>query len=98
MTKAFKVKDKLTTRDWGKGLYIFSFEWEDDRQWVLNHQPWHFENHLFAIRALSGYEQPSMVSVTEALFWVRAYDLPMNFHTDCVLKTLASKVRDLILF
>ncbi|KAL8487563.1 hypothetical protein ACS0TY_023576 [Phlomoides rotata] len=30
MIKAFRPKGKLTARDWGNGLLIFSFEHEED--------------------------------------------------------------------
>ncbi|KAL8534091.1 hypothetical protein ACS0TY_010200 [Phlomoides rotata] len=35
MKKVFKPKGKLTIRDWGDGLIIFSFEDSIDREWVL---------------------------------------------------------------
>ncbi|KAL8484943.1 hypothetical protein ACS0TY_027302 [Phlomoides rotata] len=31
LTKAFRPKGKLFARDWGKGVWIFSFERDDDR-------------------------------------------------------------------
>ncbi|KAL8475064.1 hypothetical protein ACS0TY_031473 [Phlomoides rotata] len=32
MIKSFKAKGKLTARDWGNGLLIFSFELDEDRK------------------------------------------------------------------
>ncbi|KAL8469470.1 hypothetical protein ACS0TY_032350 [Phlomoides rotata] len=98
LKKGFRPKGKLTARDWGKGTWIFSFEREDDRKWVIHNQPWHFDTHLFAIRPLTGFEQPSAVSIDTTYFWVRAYDLPIHFHTEHVLKTLAGRVGRLISF
>ncbi|KAL8508005.1 hypothetical protein ACS0TY_018531 [Phlomoides rotata] len=48
MLKGFKVKGKVTACEW------------EDRAWVLQNQPWHFEGNLFAISPLSGSEQPSL--------------------------------------
>ncbi|KAL8541281.1 hypothetical protein ACS0TY_002504 [Phlomoides rotata] len=59
LIKAFHAKGKLSARDWGHGLLIFNFELKEDRDWVLRNQPWHFDNALFAIKPLSGKEQPS---------------------------------------
>ncbi|KAL8545966.1 hypothetical protein ACS0TY_005902 [Phlomoides rotata] len=56
MYKAFRAKGKLTARDWGHGLVIFSFDCEVDREWVIQNQPWHFDNALFAILPLTGKE------------------------------------------
>lgn len=55
-------------------------------------QPWHFEGSLFAIRSITGGEQQSSMSITESLFWVRAYDFPIDFQTDEDLIVVASKV------
>lgn len=68
MTKAFRSKGRITAREWGNGKVIFSFERENDRQWVLRNQPWHFDGHLFAIRVLTGMEQPSSMSISLASF------------------------------
>ncbi|KAL8524703.1 hypothetical protein ACS0TY_014347 [Phlomoides rotata] len=71
MIKAFRVNGSLTVRDWGNGLLIFMFDLEEDRRWVLRNQPWHFDNALFAIKPLSGREQPSAVTFSTSAFWIR---------------------------
>lgn len=86
MIKSFKASGKITAREWGKGMTIFCFEREDDTDWVLRNQPWHFEGFLFAIRKLIGTEQPSTFTISYASFWVRAYDLPIDCQTDDVVK------------
>lgn len=78
MRKAWRAKKDITSREWGNNLFLFTFKNREDRDWVLNQQPWHFENFLFAVAALKGNEQPSAVVVTTCSFWVRAYDLPWN--------------------
>ncbi|KAL8552178.1 hypothetical protein ACS0TY_001027 [Phlomoides rotata] len=61
MKKVFKPKGKLMARDWGEGLIIFSFERNEDREWVIRNQLWHFDNNLFLIRSLLGLEQPWLI-------------------------------------
>ncbi|KAL8521325.1 hypothetical protein ACS0TY_011742 [Phlomoides rotata] len=39
MVKAFKPKGKLTVREWGKMMVMFSFERANDRVWVIRNQP-----------------------------------------------------------
>ncbi|KAL8481710.1 hypothetical protein ACS0TY_028015 [Phlomoides rotata] len=75
--KAFRLKGKLTARDWGRGMIIFSFELREDREWVLRNQPWYFDGCLFAIQSLTGLEQPSTLSVSTVSLWARAYDLSL---------------------
>ncbi|KAL8493016.1 hypothetical protein ACS0TY_024286 [Phlomoides rotata] len=90
MKKAFRSKGKLTVRDWGGGLLVFSFEVEADRDWVIQNQPWHFDNYLFAVKPLSSMEQPSSVS-TKVSLWIRALDIPIAFQSVAVIKSLAAK-------
>lgn len=78
MKKAWRAKKDVTAREWGNKLFLFTFKHREDRDWVLNQQPWHFENYLFVVAALKGNEQPSSVEVNTCSFWIRAYDLPWN--------------------
>lgn len=92
MKKAFRAKGNLQARDWGNGLVMFSFEKREDRNWVLRNQPWHFDGHLFAVKALDGTEQPSRVHISGASFWMRAHDLPLVCRSVAMIKLLAGKV------
>ncbi|KAL8539523.1 hypothetical protein ACS0TY_001218 [Phlomoides rotata] len=92
MTKAFRPKGKLSAREWGEGMIMFSFDRVDDRDLVLQNQPWHFDNHLFAITSMVGSEQPSPITVSSASFWVRAHDLPLVCRSDSVIRYVAAKV------
>ncbi|KAL8514137.1 hypothetical protein ACS0TY_013313 [Phlomoides rotata] len=92
MTKGFRPKGKLTSRDWGNGLLLFSFELSEDRDWVLRNQPWHFDGALFVIKSLDGTEQPSTIRISNASFWTRVFDLPLVCQSDKVLRLIAAKV------
>ncbi|KAL8540812.1 hypothetical protein ACS0TY_002144 [Phlomoides rotata] len=92
MNKGFRPKGKLSSRDWGNGLVLFTFELLEDMEWVLRNQPWHFDGALFVIKALDGSKQSSMIQLSLASFWVRAYDLPLDLHSERVLKLIAVKV------
>ncbi|KAL8513766.1 hypothetical protein ACS0TY_013031 [Phlomoides rotata] len=39
MLKAFKSRTKVTTREWGNKLLIFTFADERDIEWVIRNQP-----------------------------------------------------------
>lgn len=92
LKKAFRSKGKLSARDWGNGLIIFTFENGEDREWVIRNQPWHFDGFLFAIQALTGVEQPSSILISKATFWVRVYDLPLLCQNEKVILSIAGRV------
>ncbi|KAL8520151.1 hypothetical protein ACS0TY_010899 [Phlomoides rotata] len=68
MIKSFKAKGKLTAWDWGNGLLVFSFELEEDKRWVPQQQPWHFDGALFLIKPITGAEQLSTITLTTTDF------------------------------
>ncbi|KAL8457056.1 hypothetical protein ACS0TY_035045 [Phlomoides rotata] len=92
MKKAFRSKGKMTVRDWGRGLLVFSFELRADGDWALRNQPWHFDNYLFAIAPLSSLELPSAVSLSRVSLWARVSEIPIGFQTEAIIKSLAAKI------
>lgn len=92
MVKAFKARKKVSAREWGNKLIIFTFDDGMDREWVLKNQPWHFDGNLFAIAALRGTEQPSSIVVNCASFWTRAYDLPIDCQSEKSIISLAQRI------
>lgn len=92
MVKAFRPKGRLTARDWGKGLIIFSFESVQDREWVLKNQPWHFDGFPFVVKGLTGLEQPSAVALSKACLWVRVFDLPLACRSEAVFQLIGGRI------
>lgn len=79
----------------GNRLILFSFDSFDDREWVINNQPWHFNDTLFIIKALNGSEQPSSIRITTTSFWIRAHDIPMDFRNEGIIAAIAQKLGNL---
>lgn len=77
---------------------MFSFDREDDRDWVIQNQPWHFDGNLFAIKILTGSEQPSLVHFSSTPFWMRAHDLPLACWSESVIRSIAAWVGPLEAF
>ncbi|KAH6761714.1 hypothetical protein C2S52_019147 [Perilla frutescens var. hirtella] len=61
-------------------------------EWILRNQTWHFDKQLFVIAPLVGNEQPFLIKLTRASFWIRAYDLPVNCLNKKTAKALADRV------
>lgn len=95
MKKAWKAKKDMVAREWSNNLFVFTFKNRDDREWVLKNQPWHFENHLFAITSLMGNEQPSTMVVDRCSFWIRAYDLPISCMNSTTATAIAARIGNL---
>ncbi|KAL8499846.1 hypothetical protein ACS0TY_019733 [Phlomoides rotata] len=91
MIKAFKCRTKASVREWGHKLLIFTFMNETDRDW-------HFDDHLFVVKSLTGSEQPSGVTITRSSFWARVYDLPIMCHTEATLISIAKRIGELDIF
>ncbi|KAL8544826.1 hypothetical protein ACS0TY_005152 [Phlomoides rotata] len=98
MLKAFRVKGKVTAREWGKNLLIFTFGESSERDWVLRNQPWHFDGQLFAISPLDGSVQPSQIQINRASFWARIYDLPISLQKESTVQSIAGKIGFLEVF
>ncbi|KAL8522740.1 hypothetical protein ACS0TY_012907 [Phlomoides rotata] len=98
MLKTFNPKGKLTAREWGKGMVLFSFERIDNCDWVLRNQPWHFDGHLFAIKTLISSEQPSLIILRTSSFWTRAHDLSLVYRSEAVIRSIVARVGILELF
>ncbi|KAH6762363.1 hypothetical protein C2S52_019796 [Perilla frutescens var. hirtella] len=92
LKKAWKVRKDFSAREWGRNLFLFKFGTKGDMEWVLRNQPWHYDNHLFVIAPLKGNEQPSMIKLNRASFWVRAYDLPVTCLSKNVARILADRI------
>ncbi|KAL8470906.1 hypothetical protein ACS0TY_033475 [Phlomoides rotata] len=92
MLKAFRAQGKVTAREWGKKLLVFTFGVSSERDWVLRNQPWHFDGHLFAISPIDGDMQPSQVQVNKASFWARIYDLPLSLQRESTLLSTADRI------
>ncbi|XP_057780018.1 uncharacterized protein LOC130998623 [Salvia miltiorrhiza] len=96
MKKSWKTKGEFIAREWKKNLYLFSFANQEDREWVIQHQPWHFDGYLFAIAPLDGAIQPSYIQITKCNLWVRVYDLSMRCLNPVILRNIVAQVGNVV--
>ncbi|XP_057800178.1 uncharacterized protein LOC131015769 [Salvia miltiorrhiza] len=92
MKKSWKTQKEFEVREWRKNLFLFTFESAADREWVLKRQPWHFDNHLFAIKGLDDNLQPSDIRVDRGSFWVRAYNMPIKCMTSSIIRNIGKQI------
>ncbi|KAL8537661.1 hypothetical protein ACS0TY_012695 [Phlomoides rotata] len=98
MIKSIKAKGRLTARDWGNRLLVFSFELIEDRKWVLLQQPWHFDGALFLIKPIVRSEQPSPLTLSEADFCVRAHEIPLMCQNLETIEVVAGRLGHLVAY
>ncbi|XP_057793078.1 uncharacterized protein LOC131009683 [Salvia miltiorrhiza] len=92
MRKSWKTSKNFEAKEWRKNLFLFSFATLEDRQWVLQRQPWHFDGHLFAVMGLDDSAQPSDIRVNRSSFWVRAYNLPIKCMNPSIIRNIGKQI------
>lgn len=95
MKKSWREKGEVTIREWGKNFFLCQFKERKDMEWVINHQPWHFDNNFFAVRIVDSEEQPSSLSINMVSLWMRAYDLPVSCMREASIHAIAKQIGEL---
>lgn len=96
MKKAWKTKKGMDAQEWTSNLFLFRFNDGNDLKWVIKHQPWHFNGHIFLKQHLESQEQPSKVQISEVHIWTRLYDAPVSCMNLAIAKILARKIGNFI--
>ena len=75
--KIWKVEERVTGADLGKGMFQFHFEKEEDIEMVLESQPYHFDYWMISVARW----QPRMSRTfpSEIPFWIKVEGLPTEF-------------------
>lgn len=55
MTKVWKPANPIFNLEISSNVYIFSFEFEEDIQKVMDQRPWLFEASLLSLKPFDGY-------------------------------------------
>ncbi|KAJ4840778.1 hypothetical protein Tsubulata_042840 [Turnera subulata] len=74
-----------------RNLFIFQFFHWQDKERVLEQEPWNFDNQILLLKNLEGDEQSSAINLTHVPLWVRAYDIPLHLRKPKFIELLGSK-------
>lgn len=75
----------------GKNLFFFRFTSQLERHQIWDQQPWHFERNILELKEANGVEQSSLVELSKTQFWIRAYDLLLNYRNKEIVSLLTCK-------
>ncbi|XP_020867963.1 uncharacterized protein LOC9330643 isoform X2 [Arabidopsis lyrata subsp. lyrata] len=90
MPKIWKLEDKVTGADLGKGIFQFNFQAEEDLNGVLQNVPYHFNGWMVALvrwEPIISATYPSAIN-----FWVKVSGLPMHLWEEATLKAIGKKI------
>ncbi|XP_039026533.1 uncharacterized protein LOC120160183 [Hibiscus syriacus] len=62
----------------GSNLFIFSFDNESARDWVVDNGPWHVHNKTLILRNWEPNSQSLCFDLTKIPIWVHLYNVPLE--------------------
>ncbi|CAN0843730.1 hypothetical protein LINGRAHAP2_LOCUS4012 [Linum grandiflorum] len=69
----------MKAEDLGQNMILFRFFSDLDLRWVIEYGPWHFERYLLVLHELKTGQDPTMVPLHFADFWVQVHNLKASF-------------------
>lgn len=77
MTTTWKPGKGVMVRDLGNNRFLFLFYHERDISRVVNDGPWTFDKNLVLLRRLTEGEDPLVVTLDVAAFWIQVHNVPV---------------------
>jgi hypothetical protein len=75
--KGVEAERTFSLRVLGDNLFLIEFEYEREKERVLEGRPWVFEGNLFSVEDFDGVTPPAEIDFENAAFWVCMYNLPL---------------------
>lgn len=98
MNAIWKTMEGCDIRSLDSNLFIFQFFNLKDKERVLEGRPWSFDNHLLILEETTGDVQPSKISFSSSLFWIRVYDIPLNKRIEATAKGIGETMGKFLQF
>ncbi|XP_039032991.1 uncharacterized protein LOC120168280 [Hibiscus syriacus] len=76
----------------GNNLFIFSFDSESARDWVLVNGPWHVQNKTLILRKWEPSFKSFSFNLTKILVWVHLFNVPLELFSRVGLSYIASAI------
>ncbi|KAJ4846112.1 hypothetical protein Tsubulata_033990 [Turnera subulata] len=95
----FLILEEDLGEPWGNQFLFAGQGSGGDRQNVLDAgKPWFFEKQLVVLKAITGDEVLSQVTLEEAPVWIQMYDIPLNHRTTNNVRNIPSKTGSFLCF
>ncbi|XP_019195830.1 PREDICTED: uncharacterized protein LOC109189671 [Ipomoea nil] len=72
--------------------YLFKFYHESDLSRVIDDGPWTFEQSLFVLKHISESDDPEIVVLDQAEFWIQIHGLPNGYRSEAVLNAVGKYI------
>ncbi|XP_031091031.1 uncharacterized protein LOC115996027 [Ipomoea triloba] len=92
MATAWRSMKGVMVRDLGANRFLFTFYCEQDVSRVLSDGPWTFDQNLVLLRRVVNGEDPMVVPLNKAAFWVQVHKLPTGFMSEKVAMVVGNYV------
>ena len=82
----------VTIKDMGEGRFLFRFYHKLDLLRILDNGPWSYNQSPLILSRIQNNEIPQQVKLDTAVYWVRAYNLPVGFFSEHVAKIISDYI------
>ncbi|KAI7979736.1 hypothetical protein LOK49_Contig262G00003 [Camellia lanceoleosa] len=93
---AWKVRNSFSITPWNDNLFLFTFEDDEDRQWVLEEAPWSVMGNLMVLNPVEIGSPVSQMDFTWSPFWVQIHGLPVEKMTRTNGETIGKRLGRLL--
>ena len=76
----------------GVGRYLFQFFHAIDMNYVLDNEPWTFNQHILLLRRLGETDDVERVPLNQISIWVQLHNLPVGFHSVKILQNIGNYI------
>lgn len=77
-------------------IILAEFSDTNDKDHVLNDGPWLFDKFLVLVKEFDGSQQIQNVLITNTMFWVRVFDLPMMARNEHIGRVIGNAMGEFV--
>lgn len=93
MKKIWHPVKKIFFKDLGSNLLLVKFEDCTNKKIVQKEEgPWSFDKNLVLIKEFEGETQINKITIMDAAFWIRLYDIPLHAMNERVARMIGASI------
>lgn len=83
-----KLEKNSQRKQLARTLFLFKFEKQSDREWILENGSWLFDKHILILEELIANQRVSDLEFKEVAFWIRLMNIPLGFRNRSVAEKI----------
>lgn len=96
LDKLWNLKEGFEIMDLGHGFYMVKFDYETDRNKVINRDPWMIFYHYLTMRLWSPEFNAAHATIDKTFVWIRVPSLNLLWYDESIMLALASAIGNLV--